>query len=272
MNFYDIGEIKALAARHGFSFSNSLGQNFLVDRGAVCRIADAAGLGPNDGALEIGPGIGTLTAELAARAGKVCAVELDRAMLPPLGETLAGLANVTLVRADALELDLPALAAERFAGCSRLAAVSNLPYYITTKAVLKLLGSGLFSTVVVMIQKEAARKLTAKAGSPERCLFSLMAEHYASTEYLFAVGRGSFYPQPGVDSAVVRMRARDSGVDEARFAEIARALFASRRKTALNSLTPLLGRDDAAALLAAAHISPSARAEDLSAEEVEALV
>ena len=146
MNLCDINEIKALLARHGFHFSKSLGQNFLIENWVPQNIAAASGVGKGMGVLEIGPGIGPLTAELARRAEKVAAVELDKALLPILVETLAGFDNVTVIPGDVMKLDLPALVAQQFPGLTPMVC-ANLPYNITTPVITLLLESGLFSTI-----------------------------------------------------------------------------------------------------------------------------
>ncbi len=245
MDLTNIHDVKDLLARHGFRFSKSLGQNFLIADWVPRQIAEAAGLDKSCGVLEIGPGVGCLTRELAARAGKVAAVELDRSLLPVLAETLADFHNVEVVPGDVMKLDLAALVSDRLDGLTPHVC-ANLPYNITTPALTKLLESGLFRSVTVMIQKEVARRVCAAPGTADYGAFTLLCQYYADCKLLFDVPAGCFLPAPKVTSAVVRMDVRETPpVDvppEALF-KVVRAAFAQRRKTLLNALSSACGRD-----------------------------
>lgn len=271
MEYCSPAQVKALCAEFGFRFTKSLGQNFLISPETVARIADAAGVDRETSVLEIGPGFGVLTGALAARAGRVVALELDGALFPVLEKTLGGADNVALVRGDALKADFAAL----FEGDPhpKRAAAANLPYYITTKTILRLLKPRLFARVTVMIQREAADKLICEPGSPSWCLFSLLTRHYAGARRLFTVPRSCFYPQPGVESAVVQLMPRPPlpPEEERVFLRLAEAAFATRRKTLANCFKPLLGAEQAAGVLAACKIDPARRGESLSVREAETL-
>ena len=243
MDLCDRNDIQALLARHGFRFAKSLGQNFLIEGWVAEDIAAASGADEHTGVLEIGPGIGPLTAELAQRAGKVVAVELDRALLPVLAETMAPYPNVEVVPGDVLKLDLTAIAAEKFQGLTPIVC-ANLPYNVTSPILEKLVESPCFTAFTVMIQREVARRLCAPQGSSEGGSFSLFLQYYMKPELLFDVPPEKFLPAPKVTSAVVRMMVQhppaDIG-DEAFFFQVVRAAFAQRRKTLLNSLSSALG-------------------------------
>lgn len=271
MDLCDINEIKALLARHGFHFSKSLGQNFLIDPQVPRDIADASGAGPGAGVLEIGPGIGPLTVELAQRAEKVAAVELDKALLPILDETLSGLDNVTVVPGDVMKLDLNALVSEQFPGLTPMVC-ANLPYNITTPVLTLLLESGLFSAVTVMIQKEVAQRICAGPGSKDYGAFSVLCQYYAKTELLFEVPRDCFLPAPKVTSAVIRLTPCPSPEcvhDKDLFFRVVRAAFGLRRKTLLNALAAVfpLDKEALAAAIAAAGLPADVRGERLGIPE-----
>ncbi|MBR4942322.1 MAG: 16S rRNA (adenine(1518)-N(6)/adenine(1519)-N(6))-dimethyltransferase, partial [Clostridia bacterium] len=201
-----------------------------------------------------------------------CAVELDRNLLPVLEETLSPYENASVVWGDVLKTDLPALADEKFGAGSSVCAVSNLPYCVTTPAILLLLGCGRFESVTVMIQKEAAKKLICAPGDPEWCLFSALCARRAKTEKLFAVSKGCFYPQPKVDSTVLHMTCLPAGTpeEEEAYENVAKAIFAQRRKTVKNTLSKLpgVGAEGAEKLLTAAEIDQNRRGETLDPEEI----
>jgi len=244
MNLCDVNEIKALLARHGFHFSKSMGQNFLIASWVPEQIAEEADLSPAFGVLEIGPGIGPLTVQLAKRAGKVVSVELDQTLLPILDETLADHPNVTVIPGDIMKLNLDTLLDEHLAGY-QLAACANLPYNITTPVLTKLLESKRFSSITVMIQKEAAERVCARPGMEDYGHFSLLCQFYADCEVLFDVPPSCFLPAPKVTSAILRMVPRTnpelSVKDEKLFLSIIKAAFAQRRKTLLNALSAFFG-------------------------------
>ncbi len=272
----DIGYIRDLLERHGFHFSKKLGQNFLVNPSVCPRMAEACGASPASGVLEIGPGIGVLTRELAQRAGRVVAIELDDRLPPVLAETLAGQDNVEIVQGDCLKLDLTALIAEKF-GDREVAVCANLPYYITSPIIMSLLESRLpVTSITVMVQKEAAQRLCAPVGTREAGAVTLAVQYYAEAETLFTVSRGSFLPAPNVDSAVIRLTVRKTPPcqvrDEKVLFRLIRAGFGQRRKTLLNSLaTAGYSKDTLAAALTAADIPPTARAEQLTLAQFAAL-
>lgn len=265
----DIGYIRDLLARHGFRFSKKLGQNFLINPSVCPRMAEACGVGPQGAVLEIGPGIGVLTRELAQRAGKVVAVEVDDRLPPVLAETLQGFDNVEIVQGDVLRLDLHRLLREKCPGME-VAVCANLPYYITSPILMHLLESRLpVSSITVMVQKEAAARLCAQPGTRECGAVTLAVQYYAQAQTLFSVSRGSFLPAPNVDSAVIRLTIRKEPPcavrDEAMLFRLIRAAFGQRRKTLGNSLTGAgFSREETAALLKKAGIPASARAEELS--------
>lgn len=268
-NLSNIGVVRELLSRHGFSFSKQLGQNFLINPTVCPRMAELSGASPQMGMLEIGPGIGVLTRELSLRAKKVVAIELDGRLLGVLKETLADCPNVKVVHADALKLDLSALLREEF-GEGPVSLAANLPYYITSPLIMRLLESRLpLGSITVMVQKEAAQRLCAEPGSREAGAVSLAVRYYSEPEILFPVSRGSFLPAPSVDSAVIRLRVREkppiSAPEKALFA-VTRAAFSQRRKTLGNALAAGLGREKAEIqrAMAGCGIAPTARAESLT--------
>ena len=243
MDLCDLNQIKGLLARHGFRFSKSMGQNFLIQSWVPRDIAAASGAGPGPGVLEVGPGIGPLTRELSARADRVVAVGLDRALLPILAETLADCPNARVIPGDILKVDLPALAAEEFAGLTPLAC-ANLPYNITTPAITALIEAGCFGSITVMIQREVARRICAAPGTPDYGAFSVFCQYHTRPELLFDVPPDCFLPAPKVTSSVVRMvpcPPPPEVDDERHFFRVVRAAFALRRKTLVNSLSSALG-------------------------------
>ena len=277
MNLCDYDTIRALLERHGFRFSKSMGQNFLLDPAVPADIAAASGADPSCGVLEIGPGIGPLTAELAKRAGKVVSVELDRTLLPVLAETMASFPNVEIVHGDALRLDLAALAAEKFPGLTPLVC-ANLPYNITSPILQKLTETPCFRSLTVLVQKEVARRLSAPQGSPGGGAFSLFLQYHMEVELLFEVPRDRFLPAPKVDSAVLRCVRRDrpavETADEAFFFQVLRGAFLLRRKTLVNSLFAALPGWDKAAIQSAIErcgLPPDVRGERLTLRDFAAL-
>lgn len=250
MNLTDINDIRELLSRHGFRFSKSLGQNFLTAAWVPRDIADAARLGEDVGVLEIGPGVGCLTRELGARAGKVVAVELDNALRPVLAETLADCDNVEIIFGDVLKQNINALVDEHFAPL-RPVVCANLPYNVTTPVLTKLIESGEFESITVMIQREVARRICAEANTADYGAFGIFVQWHMHTELLFDVPPGCFIPQPKVTSSVIRLTRRESAPysvrDEKLLFKIVRAAFNQRRKTLVNALASGLGLDKAAA-------------------------
>lgn len=287
----ELRRTREILERHGIRLQKSLGQNFLIDesvprRTATAAIYGVAGLDAEDvsadgtdgtavAALEIGPGAGALTAELAARADKVVAIELDSRMIPVLGETLSEFSNVEIVEGDALKVDIAALVSEKFAGM-RAVAAANLPYYLTTPLIEKLLECRKFERVCVMVQKEVAQRIVAKPGSGEYGSFSVYCKYYAEPKILFGVSPGSFLPPPKVASAVVMFdcrRGRPEGVeseeDEKRLFRLWRAAFSERRKKLAGLAAREFGisRESVETALAAMGLSPDVRGERLSLEQ-----
>lgn len=246
MNLTDINEIRALLARHGFRFSKSLGQNFLTAAWVPERIADEAGLDGTVGVLEVGPGIGCLTVQLSRQAGKVLSVELDRSLQPILAETLSGCENVEVLFGDALRQDLSALADEVFPGLTPVVC-ANLPYNVTTPVLTRLIESGRFARITVMIQREVARRICAGPGAADYGAFGLFVQWHCETEILFDVPPSCFVPRPKVTSTVVRLTRREQPPaqvkDEELLFRVIRAAFNQRRKTLANALSAGLGLD-----------------------------
>ena len=226
-------QTRALLTRHGFHFSKSKGQNFLTARWVPEQIAEQAGIDESCGVLEIGPGIGALTGELCRRAGKVVAVEVDRTLAPILAETLEGFENLEIFWQDVLKTDLAALVKEQFPGL-RPVACANLPYYITSPILSRLLEAGCFEHITTMVQKEVAQRICAEAGSPNYSAFTVFCNYHAVPELLFDVPPSCFVPQPKVTSAVIRLTARREPVceiaDEALFFRVVKAGFPSAEK------------------------------------------
>ena len=277
MNLTDYRDITALLQRHGFHFSKSLGQNFLTAAWVPQQIAAESGIEKTDGALEIGPGVGCLTAELAKTAGRVTAIELDERLRDVLAETLADFDNVSVVFADALKADLPAVCAETL-GNRPWKVCANLPYNVTTPLITAFLEAGCFESVTVMIQKEVAERLCAAPGTGEYGAFSVLVQWYAESRLLFDVPPHFFVPQPKVTSAVVRMDRRAAPPaqvdDEKFFFRTVRAAFAQRRKTLANALRSgfsALDRADIASAMEEALLPPAVRGETLSIMQFAAL-
>lgn len=275
----DLSTIRDLCARYDFALSKGFGQNFIINPGVCPRIADAAGLGPGWGALEIGPGIGVLTEQLAIRADKVVSVEVDKRLEPLLAETMAGHDNFKLVMGDVLKVDLATLLEEEFPG-KRVAVCANLPYYITSPILMRLLEEKLpVDNITVMVQKEAAQRLCAAPGTREAGAITYAVSYYAQPRVLFTVHPGSFYPAPKVTSAVIRLDVRSAPRvdvphgDEAGYFRLIRAAFSQRRKTVANSVASGLGLPKARVIAAldAAGLDARLRPEQLTLEDYCAL-
>ncbi len=269
----DIGVIKDIFRRHGFSFSKTLGQNFLVNPSVCPRIAEMGNAKKGFGVIEIGTGIGVLTHELAKRADKVVAIEIDSRLIPVLEETLSEHKNVTVINADVMETDLNAVIEEHFKGME-VAVCANLPYYITSPIIMMLLESRLpISTITVMVQKEAGTRLCAKMGTRDVGAVTAAVRYYAEPELLFNVSRGSFMPAPNVDSCVIRLNVRKDSEykvnDEKFFFKVVRGAFSQRRKNLLNSLSSSMGIEKAkiAQAVENAGLSANVRPEQLTMEQ-----
>jgi len=278
MNLSNPTTIKHLLARHGFHLSKGLGQNFLINPEICPKMAALCGADSQTAVLEIGPGLGVLTRELAAVAGKVVAVELDRRLLPVLKETLADCGNVTVIEGDVLKLDLAALMAEHFSGMN-IVVCANLPYYITTPIITTLLERRLpIASITVMVQQEVARRLCAPLPNREAGAVTACVQFFSRPELLFLVDKDSFLPAPKVDSAVIKLTVRESPAvnvpDEALFFRVIKAAFNQRRKTVQNALCAglALPKEACAAALERAGIPPMARAEQLTLQQFAQLV
>ncbi len=268
MNLCDIDQIRSLLARHGFRFSKSMGQNFLIQDWVPRDIAAASGAAPGVGVLEVGPGIGPLTRELAGLADRVVSVELDRALLPILAETLGNCPNAEVVSGDILKTDISALVGEKFQ-CARAVACANLPYNITTPAITALIEAGCFDSITVMIQREVAKRVCAAPGTADYGAFSVFCQYHTAPEYLFEVPPDCFLPAPKVTSAVVRMVPRPAPAeadDPDHFFRVVKASFALRRKTLANSLAAGLGmpREEIAQAIQRCSLPAGIRGERLS--------
>lgn len=271
-----LARTKDVLGRYGITAKKSLGQNFLVDLNILGNIVSAAELDESKGALEIGPGLGALTQQLAKRAGRVVAVELDQRMLPVLDETLSAYGNASVVHGDILKVDLEELFQRYFAGMKGVSVVANLPYYVTTPIVMRLLEEHIpLENIVVMIQKEVANRMAAKPGSKDYGSLSIAVQYYCEPQVVAIVPRTVFIPQPNVDSAVIRLRVRKTPPvrvsDEKLYFQVVQASFAQRRKTIFNNLlTRFFDKETRHLLeqaLEKAGIEPVRRGETLSLEE-----
>ena len=273
----NIQVMKPLLYEHGFHFSKAKGQNFLIANWVPQQIAEDAGVDKTAGVLEIGPGIGPLTQQLALRAGKVCAVELDTRLKPILELTVGEFENLEILWNDVLKLDVPALVQEKFAGL-RPMACANLPYYITSPILTALLEAECFESVTVMVQKEVAQRIAAKPGTADYSAFTVFCQYYAEPEILFDVPAGCFMPAPKVTSAVIMLRTRKTlpwQIDDKEiFFRTVRASFAMRRKTLQNGLAagfPELGKAGAGEVIAACGLPASVRGETLDIAQFAAI-
>ena len=276
-NLSDISVVKDLLNRHGFKFSKALGQNFLINPTVCPRMADACGADENTGVIEVGPGFGVLTAELAKKAKKVVSIELDERLLPVLDETLADFDNVEVINSDVLKVDLHKLIEEKFSGM-KVAVCANLPYYITSPVIMHLLESKLpVENITVMVQKEAAQRLCAPVGSRDAGAVTVAVDYYADSEKIFDVSAGSFMPAPKVDSSVIRLNVRKQPPiklnDEKLFFRMVKAVFAQRRKTAANSISSgmSLPKETVYKAIEAAGYGENVRAESFTLDELAAL-
>lgn len=277
MDLCDINQIKALLSRHGFRFSKSMGQNFLIEDWVPRDIAQSSGAGPGKGVLEIGPGIGPLTRELAERADKVVSVELDKSLLPILAETLVKYPNANILSGDILKTDIPALVKEQFPGLEPIAC-ANLPYNITSPAIAALIDADCFSSITVMIQREVARRICAAPGTPDYGAFSVYCQVHTTPELLFDVPPSCFLPAPKVTSSVLRMipRSVPAEVDDpGHFFLVVKAAFAQRRKTLLNGLNSAFGsalsKDALSNIIVSCGLPADIRGERLGISEFAAL-
>ena len=277
MNLCSQKEIKELLGRHGFRFSKSMGQNFLIAPWVPQQTAAASGAAPGVGVLEVGPGIGPLTEQLAKLGERVVSVELDQSLLPVLAETMAPYPNVEIVPGDILKTDIPALCREKL-GDLPAVACANLPYNITTPAITALIEAGCFGSITVMIQREVARRICAAPGTGDYGAFSVYCQYHTKPEILFDVPHSCFIPAPKVTSSVLRMvpQTPPAEVDDPKhFFQVVRASFAQRRKTLLNSLSSALGgtyqKEAIANAIAQCGLPENIRGERLSISDFAAL-
>lgn len=272
-NLSNIGVIKQILSDHGFSFSKKLGQNFLINPSVCPKIAEMGNARQSFGVIEIGPGIGVLTNELAKRADKVVAIEIDDRLPPILAETLAEHKNVKIINDDVLNVDLHKLIEEEFSGLD-VAVCANLPYYITSPIIMTLLESRLpIKSITTMVQKEAGQRLCAPMGTRDMGAVTVAVNFYSEAKILFGVSRGSFMPAPNVDSCVIRFDLREQTPavsDEKFFFKVVRGMFSQRRKTLLNCVSGSLGigKDTVLEAIEKSGISPTARPEQLSMDEM----
>lgn len=274
MKLSDIKTIESLLKKAGFSFKKSLGQNFLIDD-TVCPAMAEASCDENTGVLEIGPGIGVLTAELSKVAKKVVAIELDERLKKILPITLADCPNVEIIYGDCMKLNLKEIISEHFSDCERVVVCANLPYYITSPIVMMLLESHLpIDSITVMVQKEAAERLCAQVGSREAGAVTVAVSYYAEKEILFEVSRNSFMPSPNVDSAVIKLNVlKEPPIkvkSEDKFFRLAKACFAQRRKTLVNTVSNTMGisKDTLKKALSEIGLLETVRGEQLTLEQL----
>ncbi|HHV27060.1 MAG TPA: 16S rRNA (adenine(1518)-N(6)/adenine(1519)-N(6))-dimethyltransferase RsmA [Tissierellia bacterium] len=269
---YSPSYVKEIIDKYNFRFSKGLGQNFLIDGNIVRKICEEGEVSKEDDILEIGPGIGTLTEELSYKANKVVAVELDKSLFPILDETLAGCNNVEIVPGDILKIDLPKLFSEKFES-ENIKIVANLPYYITTPIIGRLLEEELdIDSILVMVQSEVAERMKASPGTKDYGSLSVFVQYYTDPEIVLLVPKTAFMPRPNVDSAVIKLKIRKEKIeleDRETFFKVVKAAFSQRRKTILNSLSSGLKTDKATirAILEKVDIDPKLRAENLTIED-----
>ena len=276
-NLTNINVIRDIFERHGFSFSKNLGQNFLINPSVCPKIAEMGNASAGYGILEIGTGVGVLTHELAKRADKVVAVEIDSRLIPVLKETLAEHDNVTIINEDVMKADLASIIRENFDGL-KVAVCANLPYYITSPVIMLLLESRLpIESITVMVQKEAGKRLCAELGTRDAGAVTAAVRYYSEPRLLFGVSRGSFMPSPNVDSCVIRLDIKkESPVsvrDEKLFFSVIRGAFSQRRKNLANSLSSSMNMEKSGVMeiIRTAGISENARPEQLKLDEFAAL-
>ena len=271
----NIKNVKEIISKHGFKFSKGLGQNFIIDETVCPKMAQAACSDGADGVIEIGPGIGTLTVELAKTFKKVVAVEIDSRLIPVLGENLSEFENVEVINADVLKTNLNEIIDTKFKGCSKVAVCANLPYYITSEIIMYILENEFekIENIVVMVQKEAAQRICAMPGTRTAGTISLGVRYFGEPEILFNVSKGCFIPSPKVDSSVIKIKPnREFSMkvkDKKMFFKVVRAAYAQRRKTLLNSLSSGLGlsKEYLSDVIRETGLDISLRAENLSFEQ-----
>lgn len=276
-NLSNIKTIKEILSSHGFTFSKALGQNFLINPSVCPKMAMESGAGDNIGVIEVGPGIGVLTNELAKIAKKVVAIEIDDRLIPVLAQTLSDFDNVKVIHGDVLKLDLHKIIEEEFSGM-QVVVCANLPYYITSPVIMKLLEDKLrINAITVMVQKEAAQRICAKVGTRQSGAVTVSVNYYSEPKMLFGVSAGSFMPAPNVDSAVIRLdifkEPKVEVFDEKTFFKVVRAAFSQRRKTLANSLSSGLSQPKEVInqLMQACSLAANLRPEQLSMQDFASL-
>ncbi len=269
----NISNIKNILTKYGFKFSKSMGQNFLINPHVCPKMAMQCGANKDIGVIEIGPGIGVLTCELAKLAKKVVAIELDKRLIPVLDDTLKNFNNVTIINDDILKVDLKKLILEDFNNMN-VVICANLPYYITSPVIMKILEQKLsIESLTVMVQKEAADRLCALPGTRQSGAISLAVRYYSEPKLLFNVSRGSFIPSPNVDSAVIKLDIlKEPSVyvnDEKLLFKVIKAAFSKRRKNIINSISSFIdiSKEDLLFIIKKQNISPNLRAEQLTLEQ-----
>ncbi|MBR2876483.1 MAG: 16S rRNA (adenine(1518)-N(6)/adenine(1519)-N(6))-dimethyltransferase RsmA [Clostridia bacterium] len=272
-NLSDINVIRSVMSKHGVTFNKGLGQNFLIDPAVCPAMAENAGLDENTCVIEVGPGVGVLTAELAKNAGRVLSFELDDRLLPVLAETLSDFDNVEIINKDIMKANLAEIIEEKCKGM-KIAVCANLPYYITSPIIMMFLESGLpIDSITVMVQKEAADRLCAEVGSRDGGAVTVAVNYYAESEILFFVPREAFLPPPKVDSSVIKLTLRNKPPVEVKneefFFKVVKAAFSQRRKTAENSISAGLGIPKAVVkeALEKAGLPATVRAEKMTMED-----
>ena len=275
MKLYNPSELKRVIEMHGFSFSKSLGQNFLIDEGVLMKIVKGSGVDENSGALEIGPGAGVLTRELAKVSKNVVAVEIDKSLMPLLNYTLDEFDNVTVVNDDVLRVDLKALVEEKFGG-SPVHVVANLPYYITTPIIMKFLEDEVpVKSLTVMVQKEVADRMAASPGGKDYGALSAAVQFYTVPKIITKAEPHCFMPQPKVASVVIRLEVQPEPTvevkDKAKMFAIIKSAFGQRRKTLVNALSKSpyinIGKDSVLKALSEMGLDANIRGEKLSLEQ-----
>ncbi len=275
-NISNKNETQQILRKFGFTFKKSLGQNFLIDSNLLNKIVHAAEIDHTIGVIEIGPGIGALTQKLAERAGKVVAIEIDQRLIPILEETLTDYQNITFIHGDVLKLDLKQIISKEFKNYSSIKVVANLPYYVTSPIIIKLLEEKLeINSITVMIQKEVAERISAKPSTKEYNSLTLLMEYYAESKVLFNIPKTVFIPKPNVDSSLLQLKIRDIPPvkvdDESLLFKIIKASFAQRRKTLFNNLLHNLinkkNKKELEEILQDVNIEAERRAETLSLHE-----
>lgn len=277
MRIADYSVTRTVLERHGFTFKKSFGQNFLTDTNILQKIVDTAEIDENVNVIEIGPGIGALTEFLAENAAEVMAFEIDERLIPILADTLRDFENVKIINEDILKSDLQARIKEFTNPELPIKVVANLPYYITTPILMRLIESGIsFSEFVVMMQREVADRISAQPNSKSYGSLSIAVQYYMTAKVAFIVPRAVFVPAPNVDSAILKMTRRDKPAveveDESFFFKVSKVSFTHRRKTLWNNLTSYFGKTDEVktkleAALSNAELSPSVRGEALALQE-----